>query len=263
MRILYLGNNWLGWQVLRWLRQRDEEIVGLVLHPERRRAHGEEILRTGGVPADRVFSGSKLRRPEVRQAIAALRPEIGLSVLFGYILKPELLNLFPRRVVNLHPSLLPYNRGAYPNVWSIIERTPAGTSLHYLDEGVDTGELIAQKEVEVEPVDTGETLYRKLERAALDLFRETWPRIANGSAVAHPQRLGGTCHHARDVQEIDEIDLDASYRARDLIDLLRARTFPPHEGAFFRTEGRRVNARIQLEYGRDAEIVGPPRRKDP
>ncbi len=56
-----------------------------------------------------------------------------------------------------------------------------------------------------------------------------------------------------DVQAVDEIDLDASYRARDLIDLLRARTFPPHEGAFFRTEGRRVNVRIQLEYGRDAD----------
>ncbi len=254
MRILYLGNNWLGWQVLRWLRERDEEIVGLVLHPERRRAYGEEILRTAGVPADRVFSGSKLRRPAVREAIAALRPEIGLSVLFAYILKPAFLRVFPRRVVNLHPSLLPYNRGAYPNVWSIIERTPAGASLHYLDEGVDTGEIIAQKEVEVEPVDTGETLYRKLERAALDLFRETWRQIENGTAVTLAQRQdAGTCHRARDVQAVDEIDLDASYRARDLIDLLRARTFPPHEAAFFRTEGRRVNVRIQLEYGRDAD----------
>ena len=253
MRILYLGNNRLGWQVLRWLRQRDEEIVALVLHPERRRAYGEEILRAAALPADRVFSGAELRRGEVRQAIAALSPEIGLSVLFGYVLAPELLRLFPRRVVNLHPALLPYNRGSYPNVWSIVDRTPAGATLHYMDEGIDTGEIIAQQEVEVEPIDTGESLYRKLEHASFELFRRTWPKLRTGDVSPRPQsREGGTVHRVDEVEAIDAIDLDASYRARDLIDVLRARTFPPHRGAYFTAGGRRIYVRIQLEYGEGA-----------
>ncbi len=252
MRILYLGNNWLGWQALRWLREQGEEIVGLVVHPERHRAYGEEILEVAGLPPDRIFAGSRLRRPEVRKAIAQLRPDIGLSVLFAYILKSEMLRVFPHGVVNVHPALLPYNRGAFPNVWSIVEETPAGVTLHYMDETIDTGNILGQREVDVEPIDTGETLYRKLEHTALDLFRETWPRIRSGTAVPLPQEPdAGTSHRLCDVEDIDEIDLDASYRARDLINILRARTFPPYRGAFFKTGGRRVDIRIHLEYSKN------------
>ncbi|MHC5002850.1 MAG: formyltransferase family protein, partial [Planctomycetota bacterium] len=151
-------------------------------------------------------------------------------------------------------------RGGYPNVWSIIDRTPAGATLHYIDEGVDTGPVIAQRRVEVGPTDTGATLYRRLERACVDVFRDTWPDLARGSIRAAPQDpSAGTSHRDRDVKEIDRIDLDATYRARDLIDLLRARTFPPHRGAYFVEGGRRIYLRLELE----AEPAATPDRARP
>jgi methionyl-tRNA formyltransferase len=248
MKIVYFGNNRLGGQILEWLQEQGEQIAGVVLHPPDRRKHGPELARAAG--RARLFDGSALRQPETVAAIRALEPDIGLSVLFGYILRREVLELFPRGVVNLHPALLPYNRGACPNVWSIVERTPAGVSLHYIDERIDTGDLIAQQEVAVEAVDTGESLYRKLEHAALDLFRRTWPRITSGAMGRVPQPAAtGTCHAMRDLGAIEEIDLDRSYTARELIDILRARTFAPYPGAWFRDAGRRVQVRVQLEYG--------------
>jgi methionyl-tRNA formyltransferase len=247
MRILYLGNNWVAWQLVSWLREQSEEIVGLVVHPMDRRRYGEEIIHSAGMDASRIFDGSRLRQPDVIEAITSLKPEVGISVLFGYILRRELLDLMPAGCVNIHLAILPYNRGAYPNVWSIVEGTPAGVTLHYVDEGVDTGDIIAQREVAVDPVDTGESLYRKLERTAVDLFKETWPLIRSGRAPRIYQSKGnGTYHSIRGVERIDEIDLDRTYTAGELINIIRARTFPPYPGAYFRRQGRKVYLRLQL-----------------
>jgi methionyl-tRNA formyltransferase len=249
MRILFLGNNWVGWQVVRWLKEQNEQIVGLVVHPPHKRKYGDDIIRCAQVSPECIFDGSQLRLPQVLQAIEALRPDIGLSVLFGYILAPEFLNMFPYGVVNLHPAYLPYNRGKYPNVWSIVERTPAGVTLHYIDAGVDTGDIIAQRQVPIEPVDTGETLYRKLDQACIELFKDTWPLIRSGHAPRIRQCSDkATYHRTRDVERIDHIDLDRQYTARELIDIIRSRTFPPYPGAYFIHEGRKVYLRLQLLY---------------
>lgn len=249
MRILYLGNNWVGWQIVRWLREHGEDIVGLVVHPPDKSKYREEIIQESGLANELIFEGSQLRHSRTLEDINNLRADIGISILFGYILKPEFLSLFPRGIVNLHPSLLPYNRGQYPNVWSIIDGTPAGVTLHYIDEGVDTGDIIAQCEIPVEPVDTGESLYRKLERTSVELFKKNWREIACNCAPRVPQGdTPGTYHRTKDVEAIDEIDLDKEYRARDLINIMRARTFPPHSGAYFRSCGRKVFMRLSLFY---------------
>jgi methionyl-tRNA formyltransferase len=247
VKIFFMGNNRLGWRALGWLRGRGTDVVGIAVHPPERRRHGDEILAAANLPSERIFDASRLRDPGVQRAVAALGPDMGLSVLLGYILAPDFLGVFPRGVVNLHPALLPYNRGAHPNIWSIVERTPAGVTLHWIDSGVDTGDVIAQAPTDIAAEDTGETLYRKLEDAALALLQGTWPAIEAGAAPRRRQTGPGTTHRARDLERIDEIDLDRSYRARDLLDLLRARTFPPHKGAFFRSGGKRVYVRVCLE----------------
>lgn len=76
-----------------------------------------------------------------------LKEGIDFIVSYGYryIVSGEILRHFPKRAVNLHISLLPYNKGADPNFWSFVEDTPKGVSIHYMDSGLDTGEIIAQK----------------------------------------------------------------------------------------------------------------------
>jgi len=249
MRIIYLGNNWVGWQVLKWFRAQGEEVVALVIHPPERSKYGKEIIESAGLEAERIFCGSRLRSPDVIEAIKVVKPEIGISALFGYVLHREFLNLMPAGCINIHPALLPYNRGAHPNVWSLVDRTPAGVTVHYIDEGVDTGDIIAQRQVAVDPIDTGESLYRKLEENAVGLFKETWPLIRSGRAPRIAQNgAQGTFHNTRDLQRIDEIDLDRSYPARELIDIIRARTFPPYPGVYFSQAGRKVYLRLELLY---------------
>jgi len=242
-----MGNNWVGWQVIRYLTERDEDIVGLVVHPKHKQRYGEEIVKSAHLDPSVIFGGSRLGERDTFQAIKTLEPDIGLSIFFDYVLSKEFTALFPLGIVNLHPSYLPYNRGQYPNVWSIVEGTPSGITLHYIDEGIDTGDIIAQKEVPVEWTDTGETLYRKLERGSVELFREQWPLIREGKEQRTSQSgMDGTYHLTQDVQRIDEIDLDQRYAARDLINIIRARTFPPYKGAYFGDGNKKIYMRIQL-----------------
>lgn len=248
MRVIVFANNLIGWRVIEEVAKTDE-IVGVVVHPRARSKYQDEIVEAAGVEADRVVDGSTLRTETTRDAIRALAPEIGVSALFGYVVPQEILDVMPAGCVNLHPAYLPYNRGAYPNVWGIVERTGAGVTLHYMDATVDTGDIIARREVAIEPIDTGESLYGRLEQASIALFRDEWPSIRTGRATRTRQEpADGTTHRVRDVARIDEIDLDKTYTARELIDVLRARTFGSYPGAYFMHEGRKVFMTLQLRY---------------
>jgi methionyl-tRNA formyltransferase len=248
MRVVYLGNNWLGWQALKIIREHGDGIAALVLHPSERRKFGEEIIEAAAVDGERIIDATTLDSPETLRTIAEAAPDIGVSIMFGYILRPKFLGLFVQGCINLHTGLLPYNRGAHPNVWSIIDGTPAGVSIHFVDEGVDTGDIIAQASVAVSPADTGESLYRRLERSAVALFAESWPRICSQEIERKAQPLSaGTYHRVKDVGRIDEIDLDRTYRASDLIDIIRARTFGNYSGAYFKSNGRKVYMRLTFD----------------
>ena len=246
MRVVLLVNNWLGWKVTEWLRQSGTDIAALVIHPPDRRTYGEETVRAAGLGQDAIFGAESLQDEVTLQRLGALRADLAVSILFGYLLRPPFLSLFPHGAVNIHPALLPYNRGQYPNVWSIVEGTPAGVTLHCIDGALDRGDILAQREVPVTAFDTGETLYRRLERASLELFQESWPLLVAGVMTPRPQSGEGSYHRTRDVEAIDEIDLDRAYGARHLLNVLRARTFPPHGGAYFRDGGRKVYVRVQL-----------------
>jgi len=247
MRILFLGNNLTGLRILEFLRSRDEEVCAAVIHPPDRCRFGNEIIRASGLPPERIFDGSQLGTEQAIRSIRELKPDIGISAFFGYILRPELIAIMEYGCINIHPAYLPFNRGAHPNVWCILDGTPAGVTIHYIDSGVDTGDIITQRKVEVDPVDTGGSLYAKLERECLRLFEESWPIIRSGGPPRIPQRPGeGAFHRLSDLQKTDEIDPDKTYKGSELINLIRARTFPPYRGVYFRHNGRKIYLRLSL-----------------
>jgi methionyl-tRNA formyltransferase len=247
MRIIYCANNLVGWEILSWLKKENENVVGLIVHSPEKQKYGEKILSVFNFSEDKIFYGNSLNEPKTLDAIRHLQPDIAISVYFGYIFKKSFLDIFPMGCINLHPAFLPYNRGAYPNVWSIIDGTPAGTTLHYVNEGIDSGDIISQKQIVTHITDTGETLYHRLESASVDLFKETWPKILTGDIYPVSQRkCEGTCHKVNDVDKIDEIDLNRNYNAGELINILRARTFPPHQGAYILQNQKKIYVNIQL-----------------
>jgi methionyl-tRNA formyltransferase len=245
--LVLLANNRVGLAITEYLRSRRERIVAVVVHPAGESRFRDEIVEAAGVSPDCVLDARELGQPSTLAKLTELAPSVGVSAFFGYILHSQVIELFPAGVLNVHPAFLPYNRGVNTNVWSIVEHTPAGATIHYIDEGIDTGDIVAQREVAVRPADTGLSLYRRLEDACVSLFTETWPHIIAGTAPRVRQIAGaGTFHHSADVSRIDEIDLDARCTAREVIDRIRARSFPPYTGTYFIEDGRKIFLRLEL-----------------
>lgn len=129
-----------------------------------------------------------------------------LAVSHGYrlILRRDVLDRIP--TINLHISYLPYNRGADPNLWSILDDTPAGVTIHHMDEGVDTGDIIARRRVALDDAtDTLASAYATLTDAIAELFREQWPAISAGTAPREPQPPGGSIHRVADRAAVEHL----------------------------------------------------------
>lgn len=152
-----------------------------------------DIIRQHG---DNVVEHSELIDLEILK-----KNNIEFVVSHGYrhIIKPPIVNFMRNRIINLHISLLPWNRGADPNLWSFLENTPKGITIHYLDEGVDTGDIISQREFQFDiGKETLASTYRKLNNEMVELFQKTWPLIRGGGNLRKPQQNGGTNHRVSD-----------------------------------------------------------------
>lgn len=127
----------------------------------------------------------------------------GIDFIVSYrcphIIKKDVIDAVKGRIINLHISLLPWNRGSDPNLWSFLEDTPKGVTIHWLDEGLDTGDILAQKELFFR--DSAETLassYVTLSAEMELLFKEKWNLIMAGELLGKVQVGAGSKHFLKD-----------------------------------------------------------------
>lgn len=247
MRILLMANNWGGWQIARWLREYNEHIVGLVVHPTHDSKFRQEILDTVCMPTESVFLADDLRNGDTLEHIRALTPDIGICAFFGYILKPMLFDIPRLGCINLHPAYLPYNRGWHPNVYPFLDGSPVGVTIHHVDSGTDTGDIIAKKQLVIKSLDTGGTLHQRLTRELIALFEEVWPDIRAGTTERFPQGEPRSHPHLRqEMRELEQIDLHRKYTAGELLGLLRGLTYPPYPSAYYVQGDKKIYVRVEL-----------------
>lgn len=163
------------------------------------RQHIADHLKSTG---DQVVHTEKRLNPS-----SAILEGVDMILSYGYlhILKDDLLKQFPRRVINMHISYLPWNRGKDPNLWSFLEDTPKGVTIHHIDPGIDTGDIIAQESVEHHPDDTLRSSYGRLTEKIEALFRRVWPEIRAGRIIAFKQQGDGSFHLAKDKATIEHL----------------------------------------------------------
>ena len=130
---------------------------------------------------------------------AVLHADWMISFGYRYIIRQEILKMFNRRAINMHISYLPWNRGADPNLWSFLEDTPKGVTIHLIDSTLDTGDIVAQKlMVFNDKEETLRTTYEKLNTAIEELFFEQWGKVKYGNVRGIPQMKSGTIHRSKD-----------------------------------------------------------------
>lgn len=114
--------------------------------------------------------------------VVTLEPDIGFSVRYDKIIPVKVINAFKQGIFNIHGGILPEYRGSYCNINALINNeTEYGVTLHYISEGVDTGDVVAIKKFKISEDDTGFTLYKKSEKLCYDILKENIQAIVNNT----------------------------------------------------------------------------------
>lgn len=242
-RTVFLGSGAFGLPILDALAGApDVRLVGIVTAPDRPRGRRGELTP---VPVARraselglpVLQPQRLRAPESVAAIADLRPDLAILADYGQIVPPAILEIPPHGILNVHPSVLPRHRGATPIPATIASGDGlAGVTLIRMDEGLDTGPILAQETWALTGAETAETLEADAARRGADLvLRSLGPWLA-GDLVPTPQ-VGANATLTRPLRRGDG-RLDPSRTAMELERQVRANL--PWPGSFLETTPDRL-----------------------
>ncbi|MCM1050180.1 MAG: formyl transferase [Clostridiales bacterium] len=132
--------------------------------------------------------------------VKAFSPDLVISYNYSHIVKRDVIELLGDKIINMHVSLLPWNKGSSPNIWSFIDNTPKGVTIHRLEAGLDTGKIMFQKELFFdEDKETLSSSYQKLQEAIVDLFIENFESIRTLDFPLIEPQSKGSYHKTADL----------------------------------------------------------------
>jgi methionyl-tRNA formyltransferase len=233
MRVLFIGTGEIGLPVLRWLMKSGEhQLVGVVTQPNK--PVGRE-QRIEAPPVKAALGSSQvpvLQPKRIKDAVGeirALKPDAIVVMAYGQILPRGVLEIPRVACLNLHASLLPRHRGAAPIQVAIVAGDRAtGITVMYMDEGLDTGDMLLQKRIAIAPDETGGSLHDRLAQIAPDALSDALAQLASGGAPRTPQDSSVATYAPKLNREDGRIDWNES---AELIER-KIRAFDPWPGAF-------------------------------
>ncbi len=240
LKLIFMGTPAFAVPSLEALREAGHEILGVVTQPDRRKGRGKKIVPPPvketaialGLP---VFQPANPNSREFVGLLLELAPEVIVTTAYGHLLKKDILHLPPLGCLNVHASLLPKYRGAAPIAWAIMNGDPTtGVTVMQMDEGMDTGPILAAREEPILPDDTTETLGARLAETGAELLVESLEKWHTGQLTPIPQDPSGVTY-APPLKKSDG-KIDWSRSAEEIERQVRAMI--PWPGAFSSVNGR-------------------------
>jgi methionyl-tRNA formyltransferase len=239
-RIVFFGYSEVGYDCLSLLFERGDNVVALITHEDN---PDEKIwfktpavaARQKGIP---VFTPDSVNNPEWREKIAALQPELILSVYYRHMIGTKILALPRLGAWNMHGSLLPKYRGRAPINWAVLHGEPRiGMTLHRMVKSADAGAVVDQEGVAIGPRDTAEQAFRKVLPCARRVLGRQIDALLAGTAKETPQdESQATCFGGR---KPEDGRVNWTQTATQVFNLIRAVT-DPYPGAFTDVGGARL-----------------------
>ncbi len=268
MRIVFIGTGEIGVPTLRALQKSEHELGGVVTQPDKPVGREQKItappikkaLIAGGPNAGpaQTLQPARIKDREAIDQIRALAPDVIVVMAYGQILPRAVLEIPKIACLNLHASLLPRWRGAAPIQAAIAAGDrEAGMTVMYMDEGLDTGDILLQREIDISPSETGATLHDRLAQIAPEALLESLRLLAAGNAPRIPQDQALATYAPKLNREAGRLNWNESVEAIER----KIRAYNPWPGAFTEFSGRNLKifaASIVDLRGKPGEIL----RKD-
>ncbi len=225
MRLIFMGTPDFAVPCLEKLIKSGEEVVGVFTQPDKKVGRKQiltappvkELAMANEVP---VYQPTSLRNEETISLIASLRPDLIVVVAYGKILPKAVLEVPAKGCVNVHGSLLPKYRGAAPIQWSVINgEQVTGVTTMYMDEGLDTGDMLLKAETQIGENETSGELFERLSVIGAELLIETIQQIKDGCVVREKQNDAEATYAPILDKSLSNIDWNKP--AREIYNLVR------------------------------------------
>jgi len=235
MRVLFIGTGDIAIPAFDAIAAAPQhDLIGLVTQPDRpagrkRELKAPEIKKRAASMDIPVLQPEKIRRSEAVEELRVLRPDVGVVMAYGQILPGSVLEIPKHGCLNLHASLLPRHRGAVPIQAALLEgdRT-TGITVMYMDEGLDTGDIMLMEQLPIEPGETAGALHDRLGALAGRMIVNALDQLETGAAPRQPQEEPDATYAGKISREDGRIDWR---RPAELIER-QIRAMDPWPGAF-------------------------------
>ena len=260
MRIVFIGTGEIGVPTLRVLQKSEHELVGVVTQPDRPAGREQKItpppikiaLGESKIP---ILQPTKIKDPKSIEQIRAFGPDLIVVMAYGQILPRAVLDIPKIACLNLHASLLPRWRGAAPIQAAIAAGdSETGITVMYMDEGLDTGDILLQRKVEISPAETGGSLHDRLGQIAPEVLLEALRLLANGNAARTPQDKTIASYAPQLDREAGRIDWNQTAEQIER----KIRAYNPWPGTFTDFDNRKLkvfSASMADFHGKPGEIL--------
>jgi methionyl-tRNA formyltransferase len=257
MRIALIGQAAFGADVLKGLLEQGQEVVGVFCPPDRGAKQDplKEAALAAGLP---VFQTGHMRDQEAYEAMVSLKADLGVLAFVTDIIPPRVFNAPRLGSICYHPSILPRYRGSSAINWAVINgEAQTGLTIFWVDQGIDTGDIILQKNVEIGPAETtGEVYFNKLYPLGVAALLEAVERIAKGPTTRIPQDHSKATYDPPCDERV--AGLDWSKAGHQVFNFIRGCDPQPGATTTFRGEKVKLYNAKYLRYQPDAE-PRPPR----
>jgi methionyl-tRNA formyltransferase len=257
MRVAFFGTPEFAVPSLRALLDHRSEIVGVVTQPDRAQGRSRTLLIPPPIKRAAIDAGLPILQPErpVGDLFAAslrhLKPDLGVVVAYGHILRPEILAVPPLGMINVHASLLPRYRGAAPIPWAILNGEEiTGVSIMRMEAGLDSGPVLQRATCSIAPNETGGSLSDRLADLGAKTLLEVMARLAKSDLPGEPQDHTAATY----APKIDREATRLSFSAPAVGTARKVRAFDPIPGAW----SMHREAPVKLFGARVVSGSGPP-----
>jgi len=242
MRIVFIGTGEIGAPTLRALLNAEHEVAAVVTQPDKPVGREQRIesppikkeIATTGIP---ILQPPRIKDPQAIEEVRRLTPDVIVVAAYGQILPREVLEIPRLACLNLHASLLPRWRGAAPIQAAIAAGdSETGITVMYMAEGLDTGDILLQRSVEILPSDTGGSLHDRLAQVAPEALLESLQLVAAANAPRIPQDNAFATYAPKLKREHGQIDWSESAEAIER----KVRAYNPWPGAFMKVDGQNL-----------------------
>jgi len=190
-----------------------------------------------------------------------MNPELAVVVAFGQILSKELLDIPQKGNINVHGSLLPKYRGAAPIQWSVINGDKeTGVTTMFMDEGMDTGDMLLKEVVEIGAEETAGELFDRLSLLGAEVLSKTIDKLQDGTLTREKQNHDEATHVSMISKDLGKLDFNKTSKELDCL----IRGVNPWPGAYFEINGKKIKvhkARVCEQTGKAGEILASDAKK--